>query len=238
MAERYPSLEFSTGERNGEVVGIWEGWLQPIRSKSGLKEMLCDLDSDRPVMIQDAAIAHVPTCSGPHNWQGHSKMPKRPDRGFLVRIEYAGGREHPKAYLVEPEITLKTRRHILGANRICAYPPWEGAWQAARDSVADFTDHTLVWLFKWITWVETGHWPGSEMRHDPIFLFATIKPEMQCWCGSGLSYGQCCQQRDKSRAAAEIRAMLEKHSPLFQRSRIDIRTLTHVRNMLAPRKSK
>ena len=66
-----------------------------------------------------------------------------------------------------------------------------------------------MYLFglSWNTWVETGYWLGSEENHDPLHLVATTIPEMQCWCGSGKTYGECCRLQDSRLASLEMETM-------------------------------
>jgi len=218
MAERYPSLEFRMEETNGKPVGGWDGWLQPIRSRDGLNEIVYDLDADRQILIdrETASIAHPPKCLANHEKHRVFDRIKRPDRPFRVRIEYTGGAAHPRAWLLDPVVTAATRYHMFGENRICAYAPQTNAWRADDHTVADFTDHVLVWTFKWNTWVETGYWLGSEENHDPMYLVSTIASDMQCWCGSGRRYGDCCRPRDAERSGLEMEIMLRARSPLLQ----------------------
>lgn len=218
MPVHYPSLEFSVKEIDGKPTGVWEGWLQPIRSRDGLNGIVCDLDADRQILIdhETASIAHPPKCTANHEKHRVFDRLKRPDRAFQVRIEYTGGAEHPRAWLVDPIVTPVTRYHMFGENRICAYPPQTNVWRAEDHNVADFTDHVLVWTFKWNTWVETGYWLGSEEDHNSMHLVATIAPDMQCWCGSGKSYGECCRPWDRDRVGLEMDLMLRARSPLLQ----------------------
>jgi len=223
MVERYPSLEFSRDEHDGEPVGMWEGWLQPIRSRADLNKIVCDLDADRQIMIdrETASIRHAPRCTVNHKKHRVFNLLKRPDRAFRVRIEYTGGQEHPQAWLLDPAVTPRTRMHIFGENRICAYPPQANVWRAEDHNVADFTHHVLVWTFKWNTWVETGYWLGSEEDHDPFHLVSSIRPDSQCWCGTGKTYGECCRPNDARLAGLEMQVMLWLRSPLRQVPRID-----------------
>lgn len=227
MTERYPSLEFCVEEADGCTIGIWEGWLQPIRTLTELNSIVCDLDEDRPVKINrdSATIEHSPVCDKQHVLHKIFSSIKRPDRSFLVRVEYAGSIAHPQAFLLEPEVTNATRRHIFGENRICAYPPWTDAWQPDKHNVADFTDHVLIWLFKWNTWVETGHWLGSEAGHESLQLYSSIAHDMQCWCGSGKRYGACCRPLDRLRAGLPMQEYLALRSPLFQFPNVDFSKL-------------
>lgn len=218
MAERYPSLEFRLENHDGEPVGVWEGWLQPIRSRVGLNGILCDLDADQQILVdrESASLAHPPRCTTNHEQHRIFNRLKRPDRAFRVRIGFTGGVSHPQAWLLDPIVTDATHYHMFSGGRICAYPPQTNAWQADEHTVADFTDHVLVWTFKWNTWVETGYWLGSEEDHDPLHLVSTVSPESQCWCGSGKTYSECCRQRDRDRAGLEMAIMLRARSPLLQ----------------------
>ncbi len=69
------------------------------------------------------------------------------------------------------------------------------------------------------TCVEAGYWPGSEEDHRPIHLLSTIRPEMQCWCGSGPTYGDCCRPRDELKVNAELQSLLNVRAA-YIRSRI------------------
>jgi hypothetical protein len=236
MQARYPMLSFEVIDRNGTRVAAWEGWLTPVRNASEVNAILSDLDADMRVLISDddGTVLHDPTCTLLHPEHPALVRLKRPDRSFKVRIEYAGGPGHPKAYLLDPAIISANRRHIMGERRICAYPPWQDVWKHGRDSITDFTDHILVWLFKWNMWVESDHWPGSEMRHEPLFLFTEIKPEMQCWCGTGQPYAACCRGSDRNKVEAELVAMLALHSKLLQKPRYDADVVERIRRFLRP----
>lgn len=223
MAESYRSLEFHVDESDGKPVGVWEGWIQPIRSHDGLNGIVCDLDADREISIdrETASIAHSPNCTANHEKYRVFERLKRPDRPFHVRIEYTGGSAHPRAWLLDPVVTPATHYHMFTGGRICAYPPQTNVWRAENHTVSDFIDHVLVWTFKWNIWVETGYWLGSEEDHDPMHLLSTIAPDMQCWCGSGKSYSECCRSRDRERARVELEMMLRTRSPLLQEPRRD-----------------
>lgn len=236
MATRYPTLEVRYEERDGVTVAIWEGWLQPIRTRAGLNSIVCDLDEDRAIMIDrdTGTINHDPQCERAHRDHRILKKIKRPDRRFFVRIEYVGSRSHPTAFLVDPVVTPATRFHIFGTNRICAYAPWTDAWKAGEHDVADFTDHVLVWVFKWNTCVETGHWLGSEEDHKPLYLLSTIRPDKQCWCGSGVPYGDCCRSEDQLKVNAELQRMLSTRSRLYQKPDIDYSKLPTLSAFLFP----
>lgn len=223
MAERYPSLEFRLVQQDSNPVGVWEGWLQPIRSRDGLNGIVCDLDADRQILIDraTASLAHPVQCATNHETHRIIDRLKRPDRAFRVRIEYTGDGSHARAWLLDPVVTPATRYHMFGLNRICGYPPQTNAWRAEDHTVVDFTDHILVWTFKWNVWVETGYWLGSEENHDPLHLVASIGPDMQCWCGSGETYAECCRQKDSQLARLEIETMLRARSPLLQLPNVD-----------------
>lgn len=238
MTARYPELEVRFEDRDGVTVAVWAGWLQPIRTRSRLNSVVYDLDEDRAVMIDRdiGTISHDPHCERAHGDHRILKKIKRPDRRFLVRIEYVGGLSHPTAFLIDPVVTPATRFHIFGRNRICAYAPWTDAWKAGEHNIADFTDHVLIWLFKWNTCVETGRWLGSEEDHKPLYLLSTIRPDMQCWCGSGLPYCDCCRPRDQLKVNAELQSLLNVRGLLYQKPDIDYAKLPTLAAFLLPAK--
>ncbi|QQS33609.1 MAG: hypothetical protein IPM50_03220 [Acidobacteriota bacterium] len=228
MADRYPALTLIRDGSDASCMAVWEGWLQPIGSLRNFDLIIYDLHYNRPIMIgEDGEILHNPRCKGPHDKPSIRKYLKRPNRSFKVRIEHAGGSRHPRAFMLDPILVRRPGDHTFGDGASCAYPAWEDVWEWQRDTVADFTDHVLVWLVKWNLFDETNGklWLGPEMNHDAFFLAATINSNSQCWCGSGKCYVSCHRAEDMVRAEDELCAMLRARSSLIQNSRIDKRNI-------------
>lgn len=224
MSNRYPTLRLIRDGSDGSGRAVWEGWLQPIRSLRDFDAIINDLHYNRPVLLtEDGEILHNPRCKGPHDKPSICKYLKRPNRSFKVRIQYSGGPQHPRAFMIDPVLVRRPGDHTYGDGASCAYPPWEDAWEWRRNTVADFTDHLLVWLVKWNVFDATNGelWLGPEMNHDPVFLAATINPDNQCWCGTGKRYADCHRPADMRTAETELRAGLEAKSSLIQTPRVD-----------------
>lgn len=198
MKLNYPS--FSVG---GRPIGtgreaVWKGWVQPIRNLENLEWLLADLAQDRLVRIlQGGEVTHNPNCN-----RKHQKLPwinkiKKPDSAFKIKITYGCGSQHPRAYSLDPIIPTTKRKHMFRDGAFCAYPPWDATWQWQIQTVADFMDYVVIWLIKWNVWQQTNVWLGEEMSHDRVFLYFTISPSEQCWCGSGRKYLLCHRTNDE-----------------------------------------
>lgn len=224
MAERYPLLTLISDHSDSTGVAVWEGWVQPVRSLKEFDLIVNDMHYNRPIVLsEDGEILHKPKCKGPHDKPSIRKHIGRPDRSFKVRIEYAGGPQHPRAFMLDPTLARRPGDHTYGDGASCVYPPWEDAWEWRRNTVADFTDHLLVWLVKWNVFDATSGdlWLGPEMNHDPVFLAATINPDNQCWCGTGKRYADCHRPGDIRTAETELRSGLAAKNSLIQTPFVD-----------------
>ena len=69
-----------------------------------------------------------------------------------------------------------------------------------------------------------GHWPGLAALSSHADHLAMIKPGDECWCWSGLRYGDCCRPREaeivanRERESLVRRLMLAVHSTLASRA--------------------
>ena len=50
-----------------------------------------------------------------------------------------------------------------------------------------------------------GYWPGKEARVGPKDHVRVLKPDGECWCGSGAPYGKCHRPIEALRIAARTR---------------------------------
>lgn len=211
MKADYPT--FSVGGRpiGTGAQAVWKGWMQPIRSLDDLELILADIAQNRSVRIlQGGEIMHDPLCRRKHQELAWIKKLKKPDRAFRIKITYGGGRQHPRAYVLEPVIPIDRRKHTFGDSAICPYPPWKEVWNWQMHTVSDFADQAAIWLVKWNVWEQTGIWLGDETRHDKAFLYFTIRATEQCWCGSGKNYADCHR-------ASDGRELFEELFPFNQR---------------------
>ncbi len=205
MKANYPTFSVGVYPLGTSADAIWEGWIQPIRSLEDLEFLLADLAQNRAVRILPGGeIIHHPNCRRTHQNLAWIKKLKKPDRAFKIKITYGGGKRHPRAFVIDPNIPPEERKHMFGDGAICAYPPWQGVWDWQLNTVADFADQAAIWLVKWNVWQQTGVWLGDEMRHENTFLFFNIKETAQCWCGSGECYGECHRESDARKAFLDL----------------------------------
>ena len=192
MRRSYPSLRVVSTDDAGSLV--WKGWLQPIRSAGELDALLDDLDNDRPVEIVRGELyelRHDRECRIVHAEHRLKSKIKEPIRLFRVRVEDFGDKRVPQARILEPPIPAHERRHTIGPDGICGFAPWKHPWNPDVSQIAEFVDHSLIWLFKQTVYSESKHWLGSETPHSTEFLLKTIKPTEPCYCGSGKNYADC-----------------------------------------------
>jgi hypothetical protein len=190
----YPDFMLEVDATRINAIAVWKGIVQPLQTINHFDELLDDIYNARPVYVQQGGkVMHDPDCKARHT--RHSWMNKISDRpiAYNLRVKYEGGPQHPRAYIVSPAIPENNARHMFRDGAICAYPPWQDVWLWQRDTVVQFMDHVLIWLINWTVWDQTQVWIGPEMPHGRPLLSLIIKPEQQCWCGSGKRFGECCR---------------------------------------------
>jgi hypothetical protein len=201
MKNYYPA--FSVGGRpiGTGAEAVWQGWIQPVCSLEDLELLLADLAQNRPVrVLPGGELIHHPQCLRKHQQIPQLENLRKPDQAFKIKITYGGGSRHPRAFVIDPAIPPKERKHKFADGAICSYPPWQDVWNWQTHTVAEFADQAAIWLVKWNVWQQTGIWLGDEMRHEPAFLFLNIKSEEQCWCASGQQYAECHRKSDADKA--------------------------------------
>lgn len=200
MKEFYPQFSLSGLPIGTGPLTLWRGRIQPVRAADELDELLDDLLRDRDVRIlQGGELVHQPGCAATHVRHEWRDTLTDPLTSYKFEIRLAGGKAHPRGYVLDPPIPPDRRRHFYDDGSICPYPPWQGVWRWDVNTVADYLDHASVWLLRWTVWSQTGVWPGEEMPHDLPFLLRAIGPNQECWCRSGEKYKRCCQRRDQER---------------------------------------
>jgi hypothetical protein len=199
MQAYYPALHLSIVKTEAGKLAIWRGRVQPIRTAERLEELLDDIYHERPFYILTGGeVLHHPSCRASHTSRLGRKM-TNPHAVYELEIRYSGGSRHPKAYVREPILSEKKRKHIFGDGSICPYAPWRQVWRWEYHTVVDYMAHALGWLIKWTVWDQADIWIGPEINHDPRWLLRTIGPNKPCWCGSGKKYKKCHRPTDEDK---------------------------------------
>jgi hypothetical protein len=193
MARRFPTFNFSTTPAGGS----WIGLVQPIKTTSGLPELLDDLEEDRDVLIVGTEVRHNPKCDHAHH--RHPWMDEVLDltTSFQLEIKYDGGEAFPRAWVVNPLIPQNKRLHMWGDGSICAFLPSRDVWNWSRDNVAGLMPDWLIWLVKWMVYNQTNVWIGAQHQFSPHYHLAILKGKDLCWCGSGRQYRGCHRKEDE-----------------------------------------
>jgi hypothetical protein len=203
MQEYYPFFTLRVINTAQGRMAVWTGEVQPIQADELLYELVEDLDKNRPVYLPGGGrVSHHPHCIlSKHLRTAWMNRIVNPHAIYALKINYCGGREHPRAYVTAPCLFLKNGqfrwRHMLDDGAICAYAPHHSVWNWQRDTVVDFMSHVLIWLVKWTVWDQTSIWIGAEAPHDHHSLFRSIDLNRPCRCGSGKEYGRCHREEDR-----------------------------------------
>jgi hypothetical protein len=149
MQDFYPNLSAWTNITLVDPITHWRGVVQPIQTDLRLKALLDDIDNDRPVYVrQGGRVEHDPDCKARHAHREWMEKVSNPYIAYELRVQYAGGKEHPRAYILNPTSQTDDTPHRFGDGAICAYPPWEDAWLWQEHTVVDFMDYVAIWLIK------------------------------------------------------------------------------------------
>jgi hypothetical protein len=212
MREYFPEFSLSGSPIGTGPVAVWKGWVQPIRSREYLEEILDDIYHERPVVMQAGGIIeHRTDCTANHCHHDWMEKVSNPFAKYKLEVQYGGGETHPTAYVRDPIVPFfKREKHHFKDGSLCAYPPWFDMWRWDRDTVVHFMAHTMEWLVKWTVWEQTGVWLGDEKDHNPALLLREIQPNQQCHCRSGREYGGCCRPKDQVYTMQGFQAMIQQ----------------------------
>lgn len=191
MRDYYPAFTLEINATRTIPLAVWKGTVQPIQTAAHFYELLDDINNEKPVCVGDSMVLHNHNCRARHTHRAWMDQVSNPYASYALRVSYTGGQAHPRAYIVNPAIPLNDRPHMFRDGAICAYPPWRDAWLWQCDTVVQFLDQVLIWLIKRTVWDQARVWIGAEMPHNTEFLSMIIKPDQQCWCGSGESFKDC-----------------------------------------------
>jgi hypothetical protein len=209
MAEFCPNLTYepATPPDGG---GRWTGVIQPVQGVDELIELLDDIHHNRALRCgKDGELRHLSPCAATHcrhPWMNHIGDLRVP---FTVMIHYSGLRDHPRCWILSPQIPPDQRRHFWNDGSICPFLASESIWTWDRHTVADFVPHISVWLVTWLIFSRTGDWIVGEHAATPEYHLAVVKPSDQCWCRSGRKYRKCHMRTDQ--AAARLSRI---HAPI------------------------
>lgn len=75
------------------------------------------------------------------------------------------------------------------------------------DDAAEVLRQSLMWLLRYIVWLEFGFWPGEDVGHDPTTIERLTRPTDPCPAHSWRRYGECCRPRilDQLRRRDQLR---------------------------------
>lgn len=201
MQAYYPAFSVRVSASGTERQAVWTGRVKPVQTSDRLEDLLDDIHHERPFYILPGGeVLHHPECEASHTHHGWAEKLTKPHAVYELEVRYGGGRQHPRAYVLDPVLPEEKRRHMFGDGSICPYAPWRQVWRWEAHTVVDYMTHALGWLIKWTVWDQVGVWIGPEMEHDPGFLLRTIGPNKPCWCGSGKKYKKCHRRTDEQSA--------------------------------------
>jgi len=197
LEELYPQLKVSYRTQMGHPIATWRGWIQPIKSRENLEELLDDLYHDRQVWVAGDTVRHWGGCEEEHRHHDWMGRVSDPFIKFDMEVRHDGSRLQPKCWIHNLNITDYKRKHLNHDLSICPFLISEDVWVWDRDTVAEIVPHYLIWLVKWLVFDQTSEWIGSEHNGAPSSHLSLIGRNRQCWCGSGKKYKKCHLQHDQ-----------------------------------------
>lgn len=88
---------------------------------------------------------------------------------YLIRIEYQPP-GHPKVYLLRPKLVLTSKgqdfNHVYKDGRLCLYDSRVNEWTHEMGIARSIVPWTILWLFFYEVWLQTGKWCGEEAVHS------------------------------------------------------------------------
>lgn len=218
MARRFSSFDFTMNSTGGDNMGSWTGSVQPIKTSSGLFELLDDLENDRDIYIVGSEVRHLPDCKNTHRLYPWMQRVEDLNTTFQLQIVYTGGEAVPKTWVLAPVIPAEKRLHMWADNSICAFLPSREIWNWSKDTVADYLPHVLVWLVKWMVFSQANVWIGAQHQCTPQYHLAILSGKDLCWCGSGDEYRHCHRKDDEVKAGLVAPRWLRPQPPRWVRS--------------------
>lgn len=204
MNDYYPGWQSADCYPNPEglqtnACKAWIGDITPLQSPSNAVGVVNALAADMPILVyQNGRVDVDRACpTGSANKLGIDESALR--RTFSLIARQAGPPRHPRVFVMIPELP-RFCPHTFADEAVCPLLPSSGAWSWPSNSLADYLNHVSIWLVKFMVWDFTkkatgsGIWIGSEAPHDRATL-ARTPLWAQCYCGSGLRFGQCCRAK-------------------------------------------
>ncbi|HHY08259.1 MAG TPA: hypothetical protein GX530_07010 [Corynebacteriales bacterium] len=200
MKKHYPGWQpkgCHPGEESPKetVAPVWVGSITPLAPPSDAFGVISALAEDRYVEIHIGGRIDVDPEDLPEKMLELPIDEEELRKTFYLLARHEGPPSHPKVFMTLPQLP-RLCPHVFPDGSLCPLLPSGGAWSWVENSLADYLDHIAIWLVKFSVWDATrkatgqGIWIGSEAPHDPASLAATPL-NAQCYCGSGLRFGQC-----------------------------------------------
>lgn len=211
---RYYPLSLGKPFETGNWIFAWEVRMNPIPRPEELDAVLSDLQAGFEVDIgPHGRICHSTRECGQRLHDHSAEMPRVvvPDRPYLVELAYPrvpngpSGPVHPKARVIEPEISIRTypmHPHLSssasGDSWSCPLSPHDTSWRWQKGATWLYLAHVALWILKTEIWARTGggvgalgRWIGEADPHTPNHVLSTVSVEGPCRCGRGVVYRDC-----------------------------------------------
>jgi hypothetical protein len=194
------------GDKNSERTAAH--WAKPFLVS--MAQQFEVLILERPKPMHPVAFSLRPEIS----WY---KFPGHPHLRFDIPLQYRGRTLHGLCVYSAADFTYahNTPRIVQYVDQVAAYLARHLVWERTL-RLEDFAGHILYQpkpgepIFdtepqmqpreslpllnhpkRFPERVWRGHWPGKSAPAGPQLHLATIKPNQECWCGSGLAYKLC-----------------------------------------------
>ncbi len=196
-----------SGERAGPTgpLGYWQAIAEPIPPPDEVTLVIADLDRGGDVEVErHGRVRHHRRCHAAHQLRQELEGVAIPATPFLVDLTLYPPPVHPKARILDPEISLRRfpgHPHFYAPDIVCPIFPPEGTWSWHRHLISDYLDQVAIWLVKSSVWIVThatrgrGIWLGPDAPHDPQTLLRTVRPDDDCPCAMGQKYKRCCRNK-------------------------------------------
>jgi len=185
-----------------------EGTASPTRTAGEATSIQCaSLQARYEAQLDDVRAAYPGACvwreeTGTWLLTRSRVIPNfRDAAAFLVAISYTRSLVRAWGFWVRGAVGIEwigPRHTNFPDGSICAFAPTDGTWTFG-DSLLELLDLYTVWAFRHLHLALFGRWPGPQVAFHPYERLLEFRADEDCGCGSGLKYGHCCLEKDRSR---------------------------------------
>lgn len=202
VAEHYPQFTFIEPPQDSQVILALKGKIAPLKGESELGDILSDLGSSAPVLVQAGRILHSNNCSARHQQIVDPAILNRNIEFDLHVLAFPPKRD-PKIFCSNPRISRNTypdHPHLFSDSSLCAYFSSDDLLPWSAFTICTALDFAALWCTKHHVWEQTrkrgkGVWLGAEASHIPYDLLRSVEKDDRCPCGSGLRFRRCCRSK-------------------------------------------